>query len=54
MIQKDKTYLVTGATGTIGKNLCGKILSLGANVIALSRNRWNISFGSIGIWISIR
>jgi FlaA1/EpsC-like NDP-sugar epimerase len=39
MIQKNKTYLVTGATGTIGKHLCSKILSLGGNVIALSRNR---------------
>jgi UDP-N-acetylglucosamine 4,6-dehydratase len=39
MIEKNKTYLVTGATGTIGKRLCDKIISLKGNVIALSRNK---------------
>ena len=39
MIEKNKTYLVTGATGIIGKSLCSKIISLGAKVVALSRNK---------------
>ena len=42
MIEKGKTYLVTGATGVIGKCLCDKIILLGAKVIALSRSKKNL------------
>lgn len=38
IIEKDKTYLVTGATGFLGENLVEKILFDGGNVRAFSRN----------------
>ena len=39
MIQKGKTYLVTGGTGIIGIALCDKIIDLGGNLVVLSRNK---------------
>jgi uncharacterized protein (TIGR01777 family) len=35
---KDRTILLTGATGFIGRNLCAQLLSLGANLIILTRS----------------
>lgn len=37
-IEKDKIYLVTGASGFLGVPLCKKILSLGGKVRAISRD----------------
>tara|TARA_R110002049_G_scaffold117602_6_gene271168 strand:+ start:249 stop:1100 length:852 start_codon:yes stop_codon:yes gene_type:complete len=39
MIQKGKTYLVTGGTGIIGVALCNRIIDLGGNLVVLSRNK---------------
>jgi len=38
MVQKDKRYLVTGASGFLGKALIDKLISMGCKVNALSRN----------------
>ena len=38
MIEKNKLYLVTGASGFLGEHLCEKILEMGGRVRAFSRN----------------
>ena len=37
-IEKNKTYLITGATGFLGEHLVGKIIRRGGKVRAFSRN----------------
>ena len=39
MIEKNKTYLITGGTGVIGYSLCERILKIGGKVIVLSRSK---------------
>ena len=39
MIQKGKTYLITGGTGIVGVALCDRIINLGGNLVVLSRNK---------------
>jgi UDP-N-acetylglucosamine 4,6-dehydratase/UDP-glucose 4-epimerase len=41
-IRKGKKYLITGASGFLGKNLTKKILDLGGEVVAISRNEGNL------------
>ena len=43
MILKGKKYLITGGTGVIGYHLCNRILSIGGQVIVLSRNENNLN-----------
>ena len=38
MITKGKKYLITGGTGVIGDTLCKRILSLGGQVVVMSRS----------------
>ena len=38
MISKGKKYLITGGTGVIGDTLCKRILSLGGQVVVMSRS----------------
>ncbi len=38
MVQKDKRYLVTGASGFLGQALIKKLISMGCKINALSRN----------------
>jgi len=42
MIQKDKRYLITGASGFLGQALTEKLISVGCKVNALSRNEGNL------------
>ncbi len=42
MIQKDKRYLVTGASGFLGQALVEKLISMGCKINALSRNEGNL------------
>ena len=39
MIKKGKKYLVTGGTGIIGYSLCERIISMGGQVVVLSRSK---------------
>tara|TARA_Y100000996_G_scaffold354434_1_gene294613 strand:- start:28 stop:873 length:846 start_codon:yes stop_codon:yes gene_type:complete len=39
MITKGKKYLITGATGIIGYSLCKRIISMGGQVVVMSRNK---------------
>ena len=38
MIRKNKTYLITGATGFLGTELCKRIYPTGCGIVAMSRN----------------
>ena len=38
MITRGKKYLITGGTGVIGDTLCKRILSLGGQVVVMSRS----------------
>lgn len=42
MVQKDKRYLVTGASGYLGHALIERLISMGCRVNALSRNEGNL------------
>ena len=43
MITKGKKYLITGGTGVIGDTLCKRILSLGGQVVVMSRSENKLS-----------
>jgi len=43
MIIKGKKYLITGGTGVIGDTLCKRILSLGGQVVVMSRSEDKLS-----------
>ena len=38
MITKDKKYLITGGTGVLGYSLCERIISMGGQVVVMSRS----------------
>ncbi len=42
MVQKNKRYLITGASGFLGKALIEKLISMGCKINALSRNEGNL------------
>ena len=42
MIQKGKTYLVTGGTGAVGIALCNRVIKLGGNLVVLSRDKFKL------------
>jgi len=42
MVQKNKRYLVTGASGFLGEALIEKLISMGCKINALSRNEGNL------------